>query len=86
MSGIIVQNLTNDMKNYIRVYRALKRIKQQQLADAIGVSTGTINLIENCKHCPSFIVAAKIARYFGTTIEKIFVLTDEELGLRSSST
>ena len=34
------------MKNNIRVARAVERMTQQQLADAIGVSRQTINAIE----------------------------------------
>lgn len=41
------------MDNNIRVERAVKRISQQQLADAIGVSRQTIFAIENNKFVPS---------------------------------
>ena len=37
------------MKNNIRVERAVLRISQQQLADAVGVSRQTIYAIENGK-------------------------------------
>ena len=37
------------MKNNIRVERAILRISQQELADAIGVTRQTIYAIENDK-------------------------------------
>ena len=41
------------MKNNIRVERAILRISQQELANAIGVSRQTIFAIENNKFIPS---------------------------------
>ena len=41
------------MKNNIRVERAVLRISQQDLANAIGVSRQTIFAIENGKFIPS---------------------------------
>ena len=41
------------MKNNIRVERAVLRISQQQLAEAVGVSRQTIYAIENGKFIPS---------------------------------
>ena len=40
------------MKNNIRVERAVLRISQQQLAEAVGVSRQTIYAIENGKFIP----------------------------------
>jgi putative transcriptional regulator len=66
------------MKNNIRVERAIVKISQQQLADAIGVSRQTINAIELGKYVPSTILSLKIARYFGKPVEKIFWLEEGE--------
>ena len=41
------------MKNNIRVERAILKISQQDLANAIGVSRQTIFAIENGKFIPS---------------------------------
>ena len=50
------------MKNRIRVERAERRMTQQQLAEAVGVSRQTINAIEAGKFVPSTVLALKIAR------------------------
>lgn len=63
------------MDNNIRVERAVKRISQQQLADAIGVSRQTIFAIENNKFVPSTELALRISAYFGKTVNDLFWLT-----------
>ncbi|MCI6491957.1 MAG: helix-turn-helix transcriptional regulator [Prevotellaceae bacterium] len=63
------------MDNNIRVERAVKRISQQQLADAIGVSRQTIFAIENNKFVPSTELALRISAYFGKTVNELFWLT-----------
>lgn len=64
------------MKNNIRVERAIVRISQQQLADAIGVSRQTINAIETGRFVPSTLLALKIARYFSKSVDDIFLLEE----------
>ena len=49
------------MKNNIRVERAVLRISQQELADAVGVSRQTIYAIENGKFIPSTELALKLS-------------------------
>ncbi len=60
------------MKNSIRVERASLKISQQNLAEAVGVSRQTIIAIETGKFIPSALLAIKIARYFGKSVEQIF--------------
>ncbi len=64
------------MKNNIRVERAIVRMTQQQLAEAVGVSRQTINAIESCKYVPSAVLAMKIARTFEKPVESIFTLEE----------
>ena len=66
------------MKNRIRVERAEKRITQQELAEKCGVSRQTINAIEAGKFIPSTVLALKLARTFGTQVEEIFELEEED--------
>lgn len=66
------------MKNTIRVERAIKDITQQDLAMAVGVSRQTINSIEATRYVPSTVLALKIARYFGKTVDEIFTLEEED--------
>ena len=60
--------------NKVRVCRAEKDISQEALAKAVGVSRQTIAAIEGGDYSPSIMLALKIARYFGKTIEDIFML------------
>ena len=66
------------MKNTIRVERAIKDITQQDLAVAVGVSRQTINSIEAARYVPSTVLALKIARYFGKTVDESFTLEEED--------
>ena len=62
------------MKNNIRVERAILRISQQELANAIGVSRQTIFAIENGKFIPSTELALKLSAYFGKSVNDLFQL------------
>jgi putative transcriptional regulator len=62
------------MKNSIRIERAVKRISQQELAEAVGVSRQTIYAIENDKFIPSTELALKLSAYFGKTVNELFSL------------
>jgi putative transcriptional regulator len=66
------------MKNTIHVERAIKRITQADLAQAVGVSRQTINALEAAKYVPSVVLAMKIASYFGKPVEAIFELETED--------
>ena len=66
------------MTNTIRVERAIARMTQQQLAEAVSVSRHTINAIETCKYVPSAVLALKIARTFGKPVESIFSLEESD--------
>lgn len=65
------------MENNLRVERAIKRISQAQLAEAIGVSRQTIFAIENNKFVPSTELALRLSAYFGKTVNELFWLTDK---------
>jgi len=56
----------------IHVFRAEKRITQQQLAEAIGVTRGTIIAIEKGNYNPSLELAFRLAKYFETDIHLLF--------------
>ena len=62
------------MKNNIRVERAILKISQQDLANAIGVSRQTIFAIENEKFSPSTELALKLSAYFGKSVNDLFQL------------
>lgn len=66
------------MKNNLRVERAIKRMTQQQLAEAIGVSRQTINAIEADKYTPSAVLVLKMAEVFGKSVNDIFELEESD--------
>ena len=65
------------MKNRLEELRKQKGIKQEELADALEVSRQTIGSLENGRYNPSIILAFKIAKYFGMSIEQIFIYEEE---------
>ena len=62
------------MTNTIKVERAKKNWTQEDLANKIAVSRQSINSIETGKFIPSTVLALKMAKVFGTTVEVIFQL------------
>ena len=67
------------MKNKIENIRKELGILQDEMAKALGVSRQTISSLENGRYNPSIMLAYKIAKYFGMTIEDIFVFEEEEI-------
>ena len=65
------------MKNRIEEMRNDRGILQEELAKRMGVSRQTISSLENGRYNPSIILAHKIAKYFGMTIEEIFFFEGE---------
>ena len=57
------------LENRLEEIRKAKGIKQEDLASALEVSRQTIGSLENGRYNPSIILAFKIARYFGLSIE-----------------
>ena len=56
----------------IHIYRATKRMSQQELADLVGVSRQTIVQLERNRYNPSMLLAYSIAQVFAVTIEDLF--------------
>ena len=67
------------MKNRLEEIRKQRGIKQEALADAMGVSRQTISSLENGRYNPSVILAIKLARYFGMKVEDIFIYEEDEI-------
>jgi len=59
--------------NRLEEIRKQRSITQEELASALEVSRQTIGSLENGRYNPSIILAIKIARYFGLTVEDIFI-------------
>ena len=65
------------MKNRLEEIRKAHGIKQETLAEALEVSRQTIGSLENGRYNPSILLAFKIARYFGLSIEDIFIYEED---------
>ncbi len=66
------------MKTRIQQLRKERRISQSELADALSVTRQTIISLESGKYKASLVLAHKIAQYFGSVIEEIFIFEGEE--------
>ena len=66
------------MENTIKIQRAIKDLTQEELANLIGVSRQTINSIENNRYVPSTVLALKLSKVFGISVNELFELEDED--------
>ena len=66
------------MKNRIHDLRKERKLTQSELADAVEVTRQTIISLENGKYNASLLLAHKIAQFFGTTIEDVFIFDEED--------
>ena len=66
------------MKNRIEAIRKERGIRQEELAKLMGVSRQTISSLETGKYNPSIFLAWKISRYFGMSIEEVFIFEEED--------
>lgn len=67
------------LENRLKEFRAKKDINQQDLGKLVGASRQTISLIERGDYSPSVTLAIKIAQYFETSVEEIFILTEDDV-------
>lgn len=67
------------MTNRIAALRKERKLSQAELADALEVTRQTIISLESGRYNASLLLAHKIAKYFGMTIEDIFLFEEETL-------
>ena len=67
------------MKHRIEEIRKERGIRQDEFAKLMGVSRQTISSLETGRYNPSISLAYKIAKYFGMTIEEVFIFEEEVL-------
>ena len=65
------------MKTRIQELRKQNKVTQEELALALGVTRQTIISLENGKYNASLQLAFKISRFFGKSIEDIFLFEEE---------
>ena len=66
------------MHNRIAELRRERRITQEELGAAVGVTRQTIISLENGRYNASLLLAHRIARYFELTIEELFLFEEDE--------
>lgn len=64
------------INNRIKELRARHNLKQEDLANLVGVRRETIGNLEKGKYNPSLVLAWNIAKVFGVTIEEVFTIKD----------
>ena len=65
------------MNNRIKELRKENNVTQEDLASAVGVTRQTIISLENGKYNASLRLAFRIAKYFKTQIENVFIFEEE---------
>jgi len=66
------------VKTRIQELRKQYKLSQEELAFAVGVTRQTITSIETEKYTASLVLAYRISKYFGLTIEEVFDFSGEE--------
>ena len=62
------------MKNNIKELRKGRKLRQEDLAEILGVTRQTVIAIENNKYDPTLELAMKISEFFEVTVNEIFKL------------
>lgn len=61
------------MKNRLEQFRKKMDLTQEELADRLEVSRQTIISLESGRYNPSILLAFRIARLFGVSVEEVFL-------------
>ena len=64
------------MKNDIKTIRKALGLRQEDMANQLGVTRQTIIAVENNKYNPTLKLAMKIAKLLQNPVEDIFTLED----------
>lgn len=64
------------LQTTLKVHRARLDLTQEKLAELVGVTRKTINTVETGRFIPSTVLALKLARALGTTVEELFQLDE----------
>lgn len=64
------------MRNKIKILRKELGLRQEDIANEVGVTRQTIIAVENNKYNPTLELAMKLARLLNTPVEDIFQLDE----------
>ena len=62
------------MKNKIKEFRKKRKLRQEDLAEKLGVTRQTIIAIENDKYDPTLELAMKLSEFFEVSVNELFHL------------
>jgi len=65
-----------ELRNHVKQHRARVGLTQEELGARVGVRRQTILAIEKGHYIPSTLVAFKIARQLGMSVDDLFELVD----------
>jgi putative transcriptional regulator len=65
------------MKNRLAELRSNRGWTQQELAERSGVSRQTIISLESGRYNPSILLAIRLARLFGESVETVFLYEEQ---------
>lgn len=68
--------MNDQLRNRLREARARRQLTQAELATLADVSRKTINTVENGVFIPSTVLALRLARALGTSVESLFQLSE----------
>jgi putative transcriptional regulator len=63
-----------EVRNTLKVQRAIRDLTQAELAAIAGVTRKSVNAIETGRMVPSILLALKLARALGVSVDMIFSL------------
>jgi putative transcriptional regulator len=66
------------VKNNVKQLRDARGLTQKELGERVGVSRQAINAIETGKFDPSIWLAYDLARFFGVSIEALFIFKEDD--------
>lgn len=76
-ANLTYAEVKSELKNRIEEIRRERNILQEEFAKSLGVSRQTISSLENGRYNPSILLAHRIAKYFGMTIEEVFIFDED---------
>lgn len=68
--------MSEHIDNTVQQHRHAARVTQEALAAAVGVTRQTIISIEKGHYTPSVLLALKLADFFHTSVETLFIRND----------
>jgi putative transcriptional regulator len=74
------------LQSTLKVHRARLDLTQEKLAELVGVTRKTINTVETGRFIPSTVLALKLARALGATVEELFHLVESRRDIPSENT